>query len=46
MKPWPIGRYRLDIRIVPGGVERSIEIVVEPGPGGSAAPSVGPSAAP
>jgi hypothetical protein len=42
MEPWPAGRYRLDIVISPGEVERSIEIVVEPGPirvGASEAPS-------
>src|SRR3954471_19323879 len=42
MEPWPTGRYTLDIRIMPGAVERSIEIVVEPGPAGSAAPSSAP----
>src|SRR5215218_584452 len=42
MKPWPAGRYRLDIRIVPGEAERSIEIVIEPGPVASASPSTAP----
>jgi hypothetical protein len=49
MEPWPTGRYRLDIVISPGEVERSIEIVVEPRPvraGASGAPSDAPSAAP
>jgi hypothetical protein len=42
MEPWPTGRYTLDIRIMPGAVDRSIEIVVEPG----AVPSAAPSSAP
>ena len=42
MEPWPPGRYTLDIQIMPGAVHRSIEIVVEPGPVRSAAPSGAP----
>jgi hypothetical protein len=39
MSPWPAGHYRLDLSIDPGGVHRTIDIVVE---GSPTAPSVGP----
>ena len=38
MISWPVGHYRLDLSIEPGGVHRSIDIVVE---GSPAAPSGG-----
>jgi hypothetical protein len=37
--PWPPGHYRLDLRIGPAGLARSVEIIVEPPPGPSASPS-------
>lgn len=39
MVSWPAGHYRLDLSIDPGGVHRSIDIVVE---GSAAAPSSSP----
>jgi hypothetical protein len=47
MDPWPPGHYRLDVVIDPGGVARSIEIIIEgPPPAPSASPSVAASLAP
>jgi hypothetical protein len=40
MAPWPVGQYRLEVTIDPGGVRRTLEIVVE-GPA-SASPSAAP----
>jgi hypothetical protein len=39
IRAWPVGRYRLEVRIDPGGVRRSVEIVVQPTPLRSPAPS-------
>lgn len=44
MAPWPRGRYRLELTIDPGGVRRTLEIVVE-GPADTA-PSRSPSDSP
>jgi ribulose bisphosphate carboxylase small subunit len=44
MAPWPAGQYRLELTIDPGGVRRTLEIVVE-GPAGEA-PSSPPSDSP
>jgi hypothetical protein len=41
MLPWPPGRYRLDLRIEPGSLRRSMEVDVERSPDGSQ-PSIGP----
>ena len=47
MQPWPAGTYRLELSIDPGGVARTVEIVIDgPAPGASAEPSAGPSAVP
>jgi hypothetical protein len=37
--PWPPGHYRLDLRIGPAGLARSVEIIVEPPPVPAASPS-------
>jgi len=44
MAPWPAGQYRLELTIDPGGVRRTLEIVVE-GPAGET-PSPPPSDSP
>ena len=38
MEPWPAGQYRLELRIGPAGVTRSLEIVVEHGTDASPSP--------
>jgi hypothetical protein len=45
MQPWPAGTYRLDLGIDPGGITRTVEVVIEgPAPGGSAGPAETPAA--
>jgi hypothetical protein len=39
MAPWPPGQYRLELTIDPGGVHRTLEIVVE----GPASETLSPS---
>lgn len=43
MEPWPAGRYRVDLRIGPGGARRSLEIVIERGSDASPSPVAQPS---
>lgn len=41
MQPWPAGHFRLVLRIDPGAIDRSVDIVVEPTPQAAPSSSVG-----
>ena len=42
LEPWPAGEYQLDLRIGPGGISRSLVIVIEHGTVASPSPAAQP----